>query len=300
MVYLAVLLRPATTFAPEEGVFIMPDTTPCPRCGSLSTISYGKAKSGWRRLLCKSCGKTFSDTTGTVFFSRKIGDSEIRRMVNLMINDTKLEAIADSVGLSSKTVYTWRLRIYTAAYEIQKRSMLSGKVWIDEKLVRVNEGLLFAFPGGKMPRGVSRNQVCVACAVDERGNRYAEVAGRGHITSAQCLRTYGAHIGRGSTIVHDGIFSHGRLVEALGAESEVYKSTTRESHARLQPVNSFIAEIEHYLRVHSGIRTENLPLYCAWIAFKSSLADGKIAERIDDLVQTCFQVKATFRQKYRY
>lgn len=273
---------------------------PCPHCGSLSTISHGKAGSGWRRILCKGCGATFSDTTGTVFFSRKIGDEKLRRMINLMVNDTKLEAIADSVGLSSKTVYTWRLRVLMAALEIQKAAMLSGKVWIDEKLVRVNEGLLRTLPGGKMPRGVSRNQVCIACAVDWNGNRYAEVAGRGHITSAQCIRTYGAHIADGSCIVHDGIFSHDALIEHLSASSEVHKSTTKEAHAKLQPVNSFIAEIEHFIKVHTGIRTENLQLYCAWIAFKSSLKGGKIEEKIDELIRTCFQIKATFRQKFRY
>ena len=166
----------------------------CPWCLSPSVIAHGKAKSGWRRMRCKSCGKTFSDTTETIFQSRKMDDEKIRRMVNLMINDTKLKAIVDSVG----------------------------------------------------------------------------------------------------------IFSHDRLMAFLEANSFVYKSVTKEAHAKLQPVNSFIAEIEHFARVHTGIRTEYLDSYCAWIAFKSSINGKNIGQKIDDLIRTCFRIRTTFKQKHRY
>ncbi len=272
----------------------------CPWCGAPSTVAHGKSHNGRSRRLCKACGKTFSDTTGTVFFSRKLPADKLRKMANLMINDTKLKAISDSVGISSKTAYIWRMKIYTAAYEMQKSAMLSGEVWIDEKLIPVNGRLEFRFAGGKKPRGVSRNQICVACAVDSAGNRYAEVAGRGHISSAQCLRTYGRHIAKGASIVHDGIFSHDRLIAFLGAESMVYKSVTRESHRMLQPVNSFIAEIERHITVHTGIRTEYLGLYCAWIAFKASITGANITEKIDELIRICCEIDATFKEKSRY
>lgn len=272
----------------------------CPWCLSPSVIAHGKAKSGWRRMRCKSCGKTFSDTTETIFQSRKMDDEKIRRMVNLMINDTKLKAIVDSVGMSTKTAYLWRMKVYAAALEMRKASMLSAKVWIDEKLIPVNDSQIYRFESGKKPRGVSRNQVCIACAVDSSGNRYAEVAGRGHISGAQCVRTYGAHIKKGSTVIHDGIFSHDRLMAFLEANSFVYKSVTKEAHAKLQPVNSFIAEIEHFARVHTGIRTEYLDSYCAWIAFKSSINGKNIGQKIDDLIRTCFRIRTTFKQKHRY
>ena len=272
----------------------------CPWCGSLSTVSHGKAKSGRGRRLCRDCGRTFSETTGTVFLSRRMPEDKLRMMINLMLNDTKLKAITDCVGLSSKTTYLWRMKVFAAAYEIQKSAMLSGVVWIDEKSVPVNESMVVRLPSGKKMRGVSRNQACVACAVASNGARYAEVAGKGHITSAECVRTYGAHIAKGSKIVHDGVFSHDRLVAAVGGESEVWKSTAKEAHARLQPVNSFIAEIEHYLNVHTGIRTRYLGLYCAWIAFRASVKGKDIAERVDELVRECYQISADFKSRTRY
>ena len=267
----------------------------CPRCGSERTKSNGTG-----RFLCRGCGRTFVASTSTVMSSMKLDPERFRKMANLMLNDVKLKAIIDSVGISTRTAYVWRMKIYTAAFEIQKGATLSGKCWIDEALVPVNEGVCFRFGDGRKPRGVSRNQAVIACAVDSAGNRIAIEAGRGHITSAACVRAYGAHIAKGSIIVHDGIFSHDRLISFLESTDEAYKSTTRESHPKLQPVNSFIAELKHFLRCHGGVRTEYLGIYAAWIAFKSSVREGGIEERIDILESYCFQTKASFKVKDRY
>ena len=267
----------------------------CPYCGSERTKANGSG-----RRLCRSCGRSFRASTSTVMSSMKLTREKFASMANLMLNDVKLEAIIDSVGISSRTAYVWRMKIYAAAFEIQKSAMLSGKCWIDEALVPVNEGIAYRFPSGRKPRGVSRNQVIIACAVDAHGNRIAIEAGRGHITSARCVKAYGGHISKGTLVVHDGIFSHDRLIRFLESPDEVYKSTTRDAHPKLQPVNSLIAELKHFLRCHVGIRTEYLGLYAAWVAFKSSVREGKIEERIALLESYCFQTRATFRVKDRY
>lgn len=266
----------------------------CPRCGSESVVGNG------RRSLCRSCGRSFSDTAGTVMFSKKLTERKFRAMLNLMINDVKLKAIIDSVGISSRTAYVWRMKIYTAAFELQKATVLSGKVWIDEAFVPINEGTAFRFVDGKKLRGVSRNQVAIACAVDSNGGRYAAVAGFGHITSRQCVKTYGSHISKGSFIVHDGIFSHDALIKAVGGGDEIWKSTARGAHKALQPVNSFISEMKHYVSCHGGIKTKYLELYVSWVAFKASINGANISEKINELETICFQTKAVFRVKDRY
>ena len=288
-------ISPSTTAAfAKEGVFFMLGNR-CPCCGSEHTKANGSG-----RRLCKSCGRSFRVSTGTVMSSAKLSRAKFRAMLNLMLNDVKLDAICDAVGISSRTAYVWRMKVYTAAFEMQKSAILSGKCWIDEALVPVNDGIAYRFPGGKKPKGVSRNQAIIACAVDGRGNRIALEAGRGHITSAKCVKTYGEHIAKGTVVVHDGVFSHDRLIRFLRSPDEVYKSTAKDAHPMLQPVNSFIAELKHYLSCHGGVRTEYLGLYAAWVAFKSSVRDGKIGERIDLLESYCFQTKAAFRVKDRY
>ena len=179
----------------------------CPFCGSGDTVKRGEG-----RRLCKSCRRSFRPSTSTVMSSMKLDRERFRKMANLMLNDVKLEAIIDSVGISSRTAYVWRMKVFAAPFEMQKSAMLSEKCWIDE--------------------------VC--------------------------------------------------------------KSTTRDAHPKLQPVNSLIAELKHFLRCHTGIRTEYLGIYAAWVAFKASVREGKIEERIALLESYCFQTKATFRVKDRY
>ena len=163
------------------------------------------------------------------------------------------------------------MKVYTAVEELQKNIRLSNVVWIDEKFIRVNKCELVVKNNGLNYRGVSRNQVCIACATDIFGNRFTIVAGNGHITSKQCIDTYGKHIEKGTTIIHDGIFSHAKLITYLNAKSIVYKSIGIQAHKGLQKINSFLAEIEHFIVVHPGIRTEYLQKYMSWIAFKSTI-----------------------------
>ena len=86
----------------------------------------------------------------------------------------------------------------------------------------------------------------------------------------------------------------------LDSPGEACKSVAKESHPMLQPVNPLIAEPKHFLSCHGGVRTEYLGLYAAWVAFKSSVREGKIKERIALLESYCFQTRATFRVKDRY
>ena len=115
----------------------------CPRCGSADVKANGSS-----RFLCHGCVRTFSRSTSTVMSSRKLVPDKLRLMVNMMVNGCKLKAISDAVGISSRTAYVWRMKVCAVAFEIQKSAMLSGKVWIDEKLIPVNEGMLYRKTGG--------------------------------------------------------------------------------------------------------------------------------------------------------
>lgn len=267
----------------------------CPFCGSEDTV-----KRGCGRRKCKGCGRTYGASSGTVMSSAKLGPGKLALMVNMMVNDCKLKAICDAVGISTRTAYVWRMKVYTVAYELQKSVVLSGIVTIDEKLIPVNKGIAYQPKSGKKLRGNSRNQVVVACGVDEHGQRIAIVAGRGHITSRQCSETYGRHIAVTSLVVHDGIHGHRAFIKALGLSEEVHLSTDPDAHKALQPVDSFHSEISHWLEVHRGLRTEYLPINLAWVAFKSSVRNGKIGNLVADLVALCFQTNVEFRVKDRY
>ena len=289
------LLGHATRIPQPRRIFFVEAKADCPFCGSVKTI-----KRGGGRRKCKECGRTYGPSSGTVMSSAKLSPAKLTLMINMMVNDCKLKAICDAVGISTRTAYVWRMKIYSVAFELQKSVILSGIVTIDEKLIPVNKGIAYEPKDGKKLRGVSRNQVIVACGVDEHGQRIAVVAGRGHITSRQCLETYGKHIAGISLVVHDGLYSHRAFIDALGLSEEVHVSTESGAHRALQPVNAFHSEISHWIEVHRGLRTEYLPINLAWVAFRSSIRCGKMGYLVAKLVALCFQTNVEFKVKDRY
>ena len=50
----------------------------------------------------------------------------------------------------------------------------------------------------------------------------------------------------------------------------------------------------------ASIRTENLQDYLNWIVYKSTINSKNIEEKIEKLVDTCFQSKVIYRIKDRY
>ena len=74
-----------------------------------------------------------------------------------------------------------------------KDAMLSDVVWLDEKLMPVNKRHLLAKANGLKYRGQSMDQIVVACAIVNNGNKYAEIVGRGHVSSQGIQETHAAH-----------------------------------------------------------------------------------------------------------
>ena len=136
-------------------------------------------RNGKQRYKCLSCGKIFSETTKTIFSSAKLGKETLRKLIIMVIDDTKIETIMDVLSVSSRTAYMWRMKIYKVAGQMTKDAMLSNVVWLDEKLIPVSKRYLVAKANGLKYRGQSINQIVVACAIDNNGNKCAEIVGRG-------------------------------------------------------------------------------------------------------------------------
>jgi hypothetical protein len=138
----------------------------------------------------------------------------MRRLLALIIRDATIDDIVELLNLSTRTAYIWRIKVYKCLENHQKSVILRNNVWIDEFFVPVNRRDLIMNKGKKL-RGTSVNQLVIAVAVDSNNNRYAELVGKGHITSKQYLDSYGKHIEKGSHLFHDGMFSHDQLVKEL-------------------------------------------------------------------------------------
>lgn len=92
-------------------------------------------------------------------------------------------------------------------------------------------------------------------------------------------------------IIHDGIFSHDKLIDYLESKDEVWKSNSKISLKHMQPINAFCSEIEKNLVIHLGTRKENLQDYLNRIVFRTMLNNENINKKIEELEERCFQNK---------
>jgi len=266
----------------------------CPRCGSPSVKGHGRG-----RWICLSCGRTFTRLTGTVFASKKLAGRRFSLLLAMIIKDCTISAISECLGVTPRTAYIWRMKVFEAVSKEQDSTMLSGIVWIDETFVPVNSKDT-VMKGAFKLRGVSRNQLSIACGTDMHGNSIAYVSGSGHITSKECERIYSPHIKDGFTIVHDGIFSHSSFIADRKLKEEIHKSKTKGANEALGPINHLCAMIQRNMVEHIGADRKYTQLYLGWVIFKMSFKGMTMQEKVSYLEGICCASGVTFRVKDRY
>lgn len=189
----------------------------------------GKTPQGKQRYKCSECQTRFTGVVSSIFHIRKLDYKTLRLLLKLIIRDLTIEDMVEILKISTRTAYIWRMKVYKCLENHQESVILRDNVWIDEFFVPVNRKDLFINKGKKL-RGISTNQIVIAVAIDSNNNRYAKIVGRGHITSKQCLHSYGRHIEKGSHLIHDGTFSHDQLIKELELSEETWKPIIKASN----------------------------------------------------------------------
>lgn len=271
----------------------------CPICGTDHYVKAGLIEKEKQRYKCLDCGRRFTELSNTIFHGRKLSGGKLRTLLALILRDATIEDIVELLQVSSKTAYIWRIKVYKCLENYQKTIVLKGNVWIDEFYIPVNRQDLILNKGKKL-RGISKNQLTIAVAIDSKHNCYAELIGRGHITSKQCIDSYGKHIEKGSHLIHDGIFSHDKLIKELNLTEETWKSTVKASKKAMQPINSFCAQIERNFVKHIGGLSKYIQNYLDWIVFKNSLKWKSMDRKINILEEVCLKSGVKFKVKDRY
>lgn len=118
-----------------------------------------------------------------------------RRFISLMRFNVPLDAMAEKLGITHQTAWEWRHRVMAAVDGHQDRVVLRDLVWIDETYV--NDTDLHLGYGVARKRGLSRQKVRIAVAIDVRKNPVAVVYGRGKPSSARVLTAFNGHIAEG-------------------------------------------------------------------------------------------------------
>ena len=86
----------------------------CPDSGKLqdgqsvhNIIKAGKTKKGVQRYECLTCGKSFTETTGTIFFRKRTPQDEILEVLALLAEGNRISSLTRVKGFKEDTILTW-------------------------------------------------------------------------------------------------------------------------------------------------------------------------------------------------
>ena len=233
----------------------------CPHCGSLDIVSYGFCDNGYQRHYCKSCDKTFSPLTGTIFDSKKIPISEwIEYLIHLFEFHSVTTSARDNRNAISTGRY-WLIKIFAVLENIQDITVLEDTIYLDEMFFPVAKSKEVSKDGKKL-RGISRNKLAVAVAFDNHNHLYIKCEYTSKPSDRSTWNTLGSHIKPGSHLIHDGERSHGVLIRRLNLTEEVYKtkdtSNLKDEDNPLDPINKIHALSKRFMKSHGGYKREDL------------------------------------------
>ena len=142
--------------------------------------------------------------------------------------------------------------------------ILKKRVWLDETYYSVRADNLEIKESGLKPRGLSRNQLCIGVACDEK-SIVCVCEGVGQPTKVSTYDAFKDHIEPGSVLVHNKSAAHSLLISELGLVSEEYDSyaiqTLLDSENPMNRVNEVHARLKSFLYAHNSFDRDSLPGY---------------------------------------
>lgn len=272
----------------EAAFFDAYERDACPRRGSPDVVRDGRDARRVRRWLCRSCRRSFTPMTGTIFEGRRIPASDWCEFATQPLSFGSLAEVARSNRRSPTTPPRWLAKLFLALEGVQDGVALSGRVQTGETFYPAPAAELERSADGRVRPGLSRNKPCVACAADGPGRSVVVPCGRGKPGGARALAAYGPHIEPGSTLVHDRENAHGRLVREPGLASEAHDARLLarlpDREDPLRDVNRLHFPLKAFLDRHRGFDRGGL---AGWLDLFSVVANppsgatGKAALALD-------------------
>ena len=240
----------------------------CPECKSEAGIAKdGFTQAGHQSYRCKACACKFSSLTGTIFeYSKKDLPTWVD-FVRLMCFNVPIEAAAEICRITHQTAWEWRHRVFATVDGYQDRIVLRDRVWIDETYI-TDTDLTHGY-GQARKRGLSKQKLCIAVAIDVHKNPVAVVCGHGKPSSKRIKDGLQSHIAEGSTIVDDKERSHNALAKAVKGVRESYRADVRDPIYLecMQMVNNLCSWLKRYLWRFTGMDPANLQSYLNWYVY---------------------------------
>lgn len=200
----------------------------CPICGSIHIVRNGHRKDGKQRFICRDCNKSFVINTNSITAGTHKDFDTWQKYIDCMMNGFSIRKAAEVCEINTKTAFIWRHKILDTLQNMQSDVLLNGIVEADETFFAVSykgnhkHSKYFTMPrksrhrGSSIhTRGLSKEQVCVLCAVNRNGLSYAKVGKLGKV-SKMCLEiVFNNRIKENSTLCTDKEKAYRKFSETM-------------------------------------------------------------------------------------
>ena len=273
----------------------------CPNCNSTDFVSNGTYTSNGekrQRYICNECGCSFTSLRKSIISESNLSFATWITLIVCFYQGLSIAETASICGISEKSVQNNRLRLFYALKILDERVKLWGKIAIDETCFPVsfkgNHSESKSFSMNRKPhkrgsdnhtRGLSKEQVCVVCALDEYGNSVARVAGVGAANAYRIQYALNDSIDKDNVVC---LFSdksptirryandNGMPIKQTKSKKDKRKSYTPASMEKahwLQKINSFHSKLRKFMSKFSGISSDMLYGYLCLFTWKSRNRD---------------------------
>ena len=117
----------------------------CPAKGKLDRGNIGIHSLKKRRYICHLCGKTFTESKGTVFYRLRYPVEFVTQMITLLAHGCPVAAIVAAFGVDERTVASWRGRAGEHCEQVHEHLVQQprelGQVQADEIRVKHQGGI---------------------------------------------------------------------------------------------------------------------------------------------------------------
>lgn len=113
---------------------------------------FGKTKNGTQRYQCKSCGKTFTETKGTLFYRRRTPMKDILEVLAMISEGMRISSVSRVKGYKEDTIGDW---LQEAGNHIEE---VEAILLADFQVERGQLDGLWSYVGNKGSKKLSRDR----------------------------------------------------------------------------------------------------------------------------------------------
>lgn len=255
----------------------------CPHCGAKGK---GVCKNGVHsndrpRFICKHCNKQFSITTNGVLYYSKKDFSVWKEFISCFLHGFSVRKSAEICEINKNTAFLWRHKVCDSLMWIMDGVTMSGIVEADETYFRVSyKGNKEAFKNGSVDRkkckrgtsilhknrkrGLSREQVCVPCAINRSELSVSKISGLGKASYSGISSVISGHISKGSILCADGATAYDAIAKNKGLERV---EVNPFGLYNIQRMNSYHSRLKGFVDRFNGVSTKHLNGYLVYNNF---------------------------------